>query len=385
MSGSQGQLRTLTRLPAAACLQRLLLAAPLLVALATPAAAQEPSGKAWNDLATAQTEVNRQAGAREVPAHALPVPKEGVSPQEQAVIAGAYVPYWNADPKNAAEWKDFVDKAAAPVLAALPAMRDKLGVTSEQVTIAGVKAYIVQPRVVPAANLGRVLLHIHGGGYVLSPGEAGTREAIMMAAYGGFRVVSVDYRMPPDAPYPAAMDDVMAVYRELIKTTDPKRMAVFGTSTGGGMTLALVLRIKDEKLPQPAAMAPGTPWADLAEVGDTYFTHEFADNVLVSWKGWLGRAARLYANGRDMKDPQLSPIYGDFHDLPPAILTSGTRDLFLSNTVRVHRKLRQAGVEALLQVFEGQSHAQYYADPFGPETIDYHSEVARFFDAHLAP
>lgn len=364
MSGSQGQLKTLLHLPAAACLQRLLLAAPLLVPLAASAAAQEPSGKAWNDLASAQTEANRQAGARQVPAHALPVPKEDVSPQQQAVIAGAYVPYWNADPKSAAEWKDFVDKAAAPVLAALPAMREKLGVTSEPVTIAGVKAYIVQPRVVPAANLGRVLLHIHDG---------------------GFRVISVDYRMPPDAPYPAAMDDVMAVYRELIKTTDPKRMAVFGTSTGGGMALVLVLRIKDEKLPQPAAMAPGTPWADLAEVGDTYFTHEFADNVLVSWKGWLGRAARLYADGRDMKDPQLSPIYGDFHDLPPAILTSCTRDLFLSNTVRGHRKLRQAGVEALLQVFEGQSHAQYYADPFGPETIDYHSKVVRFFDAHLAP
>ena len=385
MNGSQIPIKTPTRLPAPACLRRLLLATPLLAALATPAAAQETSGKAWNDLATAQMEGNRQAGARQVPAHALPVPQQDVSPQQQAVIAGAYVPYWNADPKNAAEWKDFVDKAAAPTLAALPALREKLGVTSEPVTIAGVKAYVIQPRVVPAANRGRVLLHIHGGGYVLAPGEAGTREAVMMAAYGGFRVISVDYRMPPDAPYPAAMDDVMAVYRELIKTTDPKRMAVFGTSTGGGMALALVLRIKDEKLPQPAAMAPGTPWADLAEVGDSYFTHEFADNVLVSWKGWLGRAARLYANGRDMKDPQLSPIYGDFHGLPPAILTSGTRDLFLSNTVRVHRKLRQAGVEALLQVFEGQSHAQYYADPFGPETIDYHSEVARFFDMHLAP
>ena len=97
------------------------------------------------------------------------------------------------------------------MLAALPALREKLGVRSEPVTIAGVKAYIVQPRVMPAANLGRALLHIHGGGHVLSPGEAGTREAIMMAAYGGFRVISVDYRMPPDAPCPAAMDDVMAV------------------------------------------------------------------------------------------------------------------------------------------------------------------------------
>ena len=367
---------------ASARLRAPMLALALSAALASPLAAQD-AAKAWSDLAAAQSEANSRPGPRQVPAHSVPVPREDVSPQQQAVIANPYVGYWNADPKNAAEWKDFVAKAAAPVLAALPSWREKLGVTSEPVTIAGVKAFVVQPRVVPAANRDRVLLHIHGGGYVLSPGEAGTREAVMMAAYGGFRIVSVDYRMPPDAPFPAAMDDVMAVYRELIKTTDPKRMAIFGTSTGGAMTLAMVLRAKDEGLPLPAAIAPGTPWADLAEKGDTYFTHEFVDNVLVSWKGWLGRAALLYAGGRDLRDPQLSPIYGDFKDFPPTILTSGTRDLFLSNTVRVHRKLRQAGVEAVLQVFEGQSHAQYYADPFGPETIDYHGEVARFLDAHL--
>ncbi len=355
----------------------------LLLPNLTPAFAQPAPD--WNSLAASQSDANRQVGPRQVPARTLPVPTANVSPQEQALIAGAYVPYWNANPANAAEWKDLVAKSAAGVNALLPGWREKLGVTTEPTTIGGVPCFIVQPKVIPVANRERVLLHLHGGGYVFSPGESGTREAIMMAAYAGYRIVSVDYRMPPDAPYPAAMDDAMAVYREVIKTTDPKRVGIFGTSTGGGMVLALALRIKDEHLPLPAAMAPGTPWADLAEIGDTYFTHEFADNVLVSWKGWLGRAALLYANGRDLKDPQLSPIYGDFHGLPPAILTSGTRDLFLSNTVRVHRKLRQAGVEAMLQVFEGQSHAQYYNDPYSPETIDYHTEVARFFDTHLAP
>lgn len=207
----------------------------------------------------------------------------------------------------------------------------------------------------------------------------------MMAAYAGYRIISVDYRMPPDAPYPAAMDDAIAVYRELIKTTDPKRIAasrpVHRWRDGAGLGPA-------DQGRAPAGSrcdGAGTPWADLAEIGDTYLTHEFADNVLVSWKGWLGRAALLYAGGHDLKDPQLSPIYGDFRDLPPAILTSGKRDLFLSSTVRTHRKLRQAGVEAVLQVFEGQSHAQYYNDPYSLVTIDYHTEVARFFDAHLAP
>ena len=95
------------------------------------------------------------------------------------------------------------------------------------------------------------------------------------------------------------------------------------------------------------------------------------------------RSTIIYAKGHDLKDPLLSPVYGDMHGFPPTILTSGTRDLLLSNTVRVHRKLRQAGVEAVLQVFEGQSHAQYYRDVNAPETREAFEEIASFFDRHL--
>jgi len=204
-----------------------------------------------------------------------------------------------------------------------------------------------------------------------------------MAAYGGFKVISFDYRMPPDYPYPAAMDDAMAVWKAALGLQNPRNMAIFGTSTGGGMTLAMILRAKQEGLPLPAAIAPGTPWSDLTETGDTYKTNEWLDNVLVSYNGYLSRAAQLYANGRDLKDPMISPIYGDFTGFPPAILTSGTRDLFLSLTVLTHRKLRRAGVEAELQVFEGMSHAQYNFDPYAPETKETFGEIARFFDKHL--
>jgi acetyl esterase/lipase len=145
----------------------------------------------------------------------------------------------------------------------------------------------------------------------------------------------------------------------------------------------MVLRAKDEKLPLPGAIAPGTPWADIDEIGDSYATNEWTDNVLVTWDGWLGRAAKLYANGHDMKDPQLSPIYGDFGRFPPTILTTGTRDLFLSNTVRTHRKLLRAGVVADLQVYEGKSHAQYDFDPNVPETKEAFTTIARFFERYL--
>src|ERR1700722_12183735 len=205
-----------------------------------------------------------------------------------------------------------------------------------------------------------------------------------MAAFEHFKVIEGDYRMPPKYPYPAAMDDAMAGYKSVLASTDPAHVAVIGTSTGGGMTLALMLRAKAEGVPLPAAIAPGTPWADLTETGDSYKTNEWLDNVLVSYSGYLSHAAALYANGHDMKDPQLSPIYGDFHGFPPAILTTGTRDLFLSLTVLTHRKLRQAGVVAELQVFEGMSHAQYNFDPSAPETKEVFTEIARFFAKHLA-
>jgi acetyl esterase/lipase len=206
---------------------------------------------------------------------------------------------------------------------------------------------------------------------------------MMMDGYGRFRVISVDYRMSPDFPFPAPLDDATAVWRALVQQNDPRRMAIFGSSAGGALTLSLLLRAKAEGLPLPAAIAPGTPWADLAALGDTIAANAFVDNVLVSNTGWAGAAARLYAAGRDLSDPLLSPIHGDFRGFPPAILTSGTRDLLLSDTVRVHRNLRRAGVEAALQVFEGQSHAQFLAS-FVPETEEAFGEIAGFLGRHLA-
>ncbi|MEO8053124.1 MAG: alpha/beta hydrolase fold domain-containing protein, partial [Acidobacteriota bacterium] len=145
----------------------------------------------------------------------------------------------------------------------------------------------------------------------------------------------------------------------------------------------MILRAKKENLPLPAAIAPGTPMADLTNTGDSFRTNAMLDNVLVAPDASCDKRAALYANGHDLKDPMLSPLFGDMHGFPPAILTTGTRDLLLSNTVRVHRKLRQAGVEAVLQVYEGQSHGQYSRDVTAPETREAFGEIARFFDKHL--
>jgi len=224
---------------------------------------------------------------------------------------------------------------------------------------------------------------MHGGCYVLSPGEAALPEGLMMAGFGGFKVISVDYRMPPTAYFPAALDDGMTVYKNALKSIGAKNIGLIGTSAGGALVLEMGLRARQLNLPMPGAIASGTPMSDVTKVGDTFYTNEMVDNVLVSRDGFCDAGAKVYANGHDMKDPLISPVYGDYSGFAPTILTSGTRDLLLSNTVRVHRKLRDAGVESFLQVFEGQSHAHYLRDDTAPETKATFKEITGFFDKHM--
>lgn len=323
------------------------------------------------------------ANAREIPPKNLEAPVD-ISPQLRNAIEAGIAPWWNVQPKTAEEWKKFVTERASATKATIPALLDSLKVTCKKEEMGGVPVFMLEPVKVPHANKNRILLHLHGGGYVLNPGEAGIGEGAYLAARGGFRVVSVDYRMPPDYPYPAAMDDAMQVYRALLKSYPARNIGVFGTSTGGGMTLALALRARAEGLPMPGALAAGTPWSDLTKTGDSYFSNEYVDNVLVGYDGWLKSAAELYAGGHDMRDPYLSPVYGDLKGFPPTILGTGTRDLFLSNTVRMHRKLREAEVVSDLLVIEGISHAQYMLLP--PNALEaqyYFGQVAKFFDRYL--
>ena len=320
---------------------------------------------------------------RAVPERTLPVPAT-VSPELAAIIARPPDPAFNVVPPTIAAWRERIARSAAMVAAQLPALRSELGVESESDTIAGVKVFRLTPRTVPPPNQSRILLHFHGGTRVLFPGESGTREAILMAGLAGFRVISVDYRMPPDHPFPATLDDAVAVYGALLKDFPAANIGVFGMSAGGSLTITTLLRAKQLGLPMPGAIAPGTPTVDLTKTGDTLFTNAMVDNVLGTWDGYIEATTLLYANGRDVTDPLISPIYGDVTGFPPTLLTSGTRDLYLSHTVRMHRKLRAAGVEAVLQLWEGQSHAQYLAGPSVPETREYHAEAAAFLDRHLA-
>jgi epsilon-lactone hydrolase len=345
-----------------------------------PAEAQ-PRGFAA--LQATEGRANSKNGPRTVPGKVIPVPSS-VDPATAALVSGPYGPLWNLNASDAAGWRAIVKRSNDASLRELAMARALLGVKIEQTTIGGVNAYYLTPRTIPDAHKNQLVVNLHGGGWIFGAGESGTAEAMQMAAFGGYKVLAIDYRMPPDAPFPAPMDDVTAAWRALSKTMDPRRIGVGGTSAGGGFTLSLMLRAKAEGLPLPGAIAPCSPPCDLAGTGDSFKTNEWIDNVIVSYDGYAERVIKLYAHGHSLKDPQLSPIYGDFRDLPPAILVTGTRDLLLSDTVRAHRKLRAARVVANLHVFDGLSHAQYLYDTTQTLPKEVFGEIAQFFDAHLA-
>jgi len=281
------------------------------------------------------------------------------------------------------QWARFIAMADYPAITAVKPLAGRFKVTIEEKKIAGVTVYSVMPANIKAANTNRLFVHTHGGAYVLGSGQAGLFEAIIIAHRASIPVLSIDYRMPPEHPFPAAIEDVLAVWKSLIKAREPKSMALGGTSTGGGLALAATHKFIALGIPVPGALFAGTPWSDLTKTGDSNFTNEGVDYVLTTYDGFLAGAAQLYAGNHALTDPLISPVYGDFKGFPPTYLISGTRDLFLSNTVRTHRKLRAAGVDADLNVYEGFSHAEYLIVLESPESHQAFAELDEFLLKHL--
>ncbi|HEY3699660.1 MAG TPA: alpha/beta hydrolase fold domain-containing protein [Spongiibacteraceae bacterium] len=227
-------------------------------------------------------------------------------------------------------------------------------------------------------NEHRAILYLHGGAFLYGGGLLAAMTALPIAARAHCKVYASDYRMPPKHPFPAALDDALDAYRYLLDRFKPQNIAVYGGSAGGGLAAALILKARDMGLPLPGAAVLVTPEADLTESGDTFETNQLIDVVL---QQRLTDSIALYANGHDLKDPYLSPIFADFNSgFPPTQLISGTRDLFLSNTVILHRALLRAGIKAELHVFEAMPHGGFHGAPEDNESL---VEQLRFIDEHL--
>ncbi len=286
-------------------------------------------------------------------------------------------------PRSEAEWVTLVEERNELNRANVRVLADQLALTVEEERISGVRTYRVSPPEIDRRHQDHLFVYVHGGAYVLNAGEAGLGEAMLIAARTKMPVLSIDYRMPPQHPFPAGLDDVMVVWEHLLVTHSATSVALGGVSAGSGLILAAVHKLIGAGHQIPGALYAGTPWSDLTRTGDSYYTNEGVDRLLVSYDGILASAVRLYAGARDLTDPLISPIYGDFTGFPPTFLVTGTRDLFLSNTVRTHAKLRAAGVTADLLVFEGVSHGDYALEATSAEALLAYAELDTFLLQHL--
>lgn len=294
-------------------------------------------------------------GALEMPARSIAVPGT-VSEAARRHLATPRLPFNNFPALSDKDgWRRLIAamdgnfaKLAGPLL-------DEALARAPKKVIADTDVYVAEPR--GKVHAGKACLSLHGGALIVYGGRLVAFDAARSADQTGCLTWSVDYGMPPDRPYPIGLDQSVAVYRELLKQFDAKDIVVNGVSAGGNMAGAMILKARDEGLPLPAAVMMRTPELDLTESGDSFATHMGIDNVLPRS---LMVYNQLYAEGADLAHPYLSPLFGDFtKGFPRTWLQAGTRDLFLSNTVRMHRALLKAGIEAELHVWEGMPHAGF--------------------------
>ncbi len=314
------------------------------------------------------------SGILHVPARDIPIPSF-LSDIARAYLMPqpASMPYPALEDK--AGWQTYISVMTAAIQPMLTQMMAQFTAHVAERDVDGARVYDIVPQGLTDGSRG-VILDMHGGALILCGGEMCRLMGMGTAAGMQRRVWAVDYRMPPDHPYPAALDDCIAAYRALLRDVPAGEIIVSGGSAGGNLAAALILRARDEGLPMPAGVVLGTPEIDLTESGDSFHTNDGVDPGLRS----LMPVNLLYANGHDLRHPYLSPLFGDLKGFPNTILTTGTRDLYLSNTVRMHRALRAADVQAALHVTEAGAHTGF---PGAPEGQAIEREVRLFIQACL--
>ncbi len=303
-----------------------------------------------------------------------------ISPEAQQYLSQDL---WGTDTSAPAAPMWETRDATAPAFAALNQQAQAMfPVRIEETRIDGVRCHRVSPLELTDEKRGKILINFHGGGFVI--GSGCLVEAIPIAHLTGIVVIAVDYRLAPEHPFPAAVDDALAVYRDALKTRSAEDIGVYGSSAGGFITGQLLARIAREGLPMPACAGVFSAGGDLVSFGDTpqiYTLNGFFGHHLFPLDHELSEV-RAYLDGADACDPLVSPVLGEMSNFPPVLLLSGTRDAVLSATTNFHRALRRAGVEADLMVFDAMPHTHWYALHL-PETMEALGVMVAFFVGKL--
>lgn len=224
----------------------------------------------------------------------------------------------------------------------------------------------------------RTVLYVHGGGYVQGSIASHFGMAGRVAHAAQARVLLFNYRLAPEHPFPAALEDAQAAYQWLLdRGAAAQKIVVMGDSAGGGLALATLLRIRDEDLPRPGACVCFSPLGDFEASGDSAKPGAVDDPMIPA--AAIPGAGEIYAPGQ-LRNPLVSPVFADFTDLPPLLIFVGTREVLLDDSVRIERKAKAAGVDVTLVVGEGLTHAWPYFGPHVPESEEALRRVRAFLD-----
>lgn len=305
----------------------------------------------------------------------VPVPKT-ISPEAQKTLARQVsdAPVKESLAERRSKTDTWQARAGAEFRAIYP-------VNVSEAKIGGVPCKVITPTSLPESNRDRVLINIHGGGFNSDSGSL--TETVPIASLTQTKVIAVLYRLAPEHPFPAAVDDTVAVYKELLKKYKPEHIGLYGTSAGAILTAEVASELRKLGLPLPAALGVFSGLGDFSRLGDSW--------AIYSLNGFSGPLTppdkkphdSPYVGSTDPKDPVLSPLYANLSGFPPTLFISSTRDALLSGTTILHRAFLRAGVDAQLVVFEALPHA-FWNNAHLPETKEADGLMAAFFDKHLS-
>jgi epsilon-lactone hydrolase len=250
----------------------------------------------------------------------------------------------------------------------------------EKVDAGGVPAEWVMA---PGCDTGRAILYLHGGGYAIGSLNTHRRLAYDISAASAAKVLLIDYRLAPEHPFPAAIDDAASAWRWLLQQGfATNRLAIAGDSAGGGLTIATLVNLRDKKLGLPACAVALSPWVDLEGLGNSITTRA-AQDPMVQKDGLLWMA-RMYLNGKDPRTPLAAPLHADLKDLPPVLVQVGSAETLLDDAIRIAEKMHAAGVDARLSIWPNMLHVFPLFAPVLSEGRDGCIEISNFIRSKTA-
>jgi acetyl esterase/lipase len=290
---------------------------------------------------------------------------------------GTHFPKGNTSRSKWKALQNFVDDL---VLNGLEPIKEYYKPSIDTIQIGGVRAINIKPKDYKKSD--KIIFYIHGGAYVVLHADVTLASMLPLAEATGLRIVAIDYTLAPEAKFEQITDEVIQFYKGLLEEYDAKNIAVYGDSAGGALSAGSILKMQDQNIELPAVLVLWSPWADIDQVGDTYFTLADNDPNLVN-RDFLENAALAYAPKSEFKNPYVSPVYGDFSKgFPPTLIQVGSKEIFLSNAIRMYRALDDANKDVKLDVYEGMWHV-WQGHYLLPESKKAVNNTKKFMFKHL--